>query len=62
MKAAGKRYEVVTYEGAGHGFMRAGDAPPPAAGADQKARDSYATNRKARDAAWTRMKALLKKL
>jgi carboxymethylenebutenolidase len=62
MKAAGKRYEVVTYEGAGHGFMRAGDAPPPAAGADQKARDSYAANRKARDAAWTRMKALLKKL
>src|SRR5713226_9145930 len=27
MKAAGKKYEVVTYEGAGHGFMRAGEAP-----------------------------------
>src|SRR5204862_4485105 len=28
MKAAGKSYDVVTYPGAGHGFMRAGDAPP----------------------------------
>lgn len=27
MKAAGKVYEPVTYEGAGHGFMRAGQAP-----------------------------------
>src|SRR6202042_1021832 len=27
MKAAGKTYEPVTYEGAGHGFMRAGEAP-----------------------------------
>ncbi len=27
MKAAGKRYEPVTYDGAGHGFMRAGQAP-----------------------------------
>jgi carboxymethylenebutenolidase len=27
MKAAGKPYETVTYEGAGHGFMRAGEAP-----------------------------------
>jgi carboxymethylenebutenolidase len=27
MKAAGKFYEPVTYEGAGHGFMRAGQAP-----------------------------------
>lgn len=27
MKAAGKRYEPVTYPGAGHGFMRAGQAP-----------------------------------
>lgn len=27
MKAAGKRYEPVTYAGAGHGFMRAGQAP-----------------------------------
>ena len=27
MKAAGKVYEPVTYNGAGHGFMRAGEAP-----------------------------------
>lgn len=27
MQAAGKRYEPVTYAGAGHGFMRAGQAP-----------------------------------
>ena len=62
MKAAGKKYDVVTYEGAGHGFMRAGDAPPPAADADQKARDAYAGNKKARDEAWKRWKGLLGKL
>ena len=27
MKALGKKYEAVTYDGAGHGFMRAGQAP-----------------------------------
>jgi carboxymethylenebutenolidase len=27
MKAAGKTYEPVVYDGAGHGFMRAGEAP-----------------------------------
>ncbi|HEX6986784.1 MAG TPA: dienelactone hydrolase family protein, partial [Planctomycetaceae bacterium] len=27
MKSAGKRYEPVTYEGAGHGFMRSGEDP-----------------------------------
>ena len=27
MKAAGKKFEPVTYEGAGHGFMRAGEDP-----------------------------------
>ena len=50
MKAAGKTYEPVTYEGAGHGFMRAGEDP---AGTE--------ANRKARDEAWARWKALLKK-
>jgi len=62
MKAAGKTFEPVTYEGAGHGFMRAGETPPPAADADQKVRDAYAGNKKARDEAWTRWKALLGKL
>ena len=27
MKAAGKTYEPVIYDGAGHGFMRAGEDP-----------------------------------
>lgn len=38
MKGAGKVYEPVTYEGAGHGFMRAGQAPE-AKEADKKAFD-----------------------
>ena len=38
MKAAGKTYEPVTYEGAGHGFMRAGQAPD-AKPADKQAFD-----------------------
>ena len=36
MKTAGKAYEPVTYDGAGHGFMRAGQAPD-AKPADKKA-------------------------
>src|SRR5436309_4292718 len=59
MTAAKKTYEIVTYDGAGHGFMRAGDAPPPAADADQKAKDAYAGNKKARDESWARMKKIL---
>ena len=46
--AAGKPYEPVTYEGARHGFMRAGEAP-----------DASAPNKKAREDAWVRLKALL---
>jgi len=49
MKKAGKTYEPVTYEGAGHGFMRAGEAP-----------DTNAANKKALEEAWKRWKALLK--
>ena len=37
MKAAGKTFEPVTYEGAGHGFMRAGEAPD-ASDANRQAR------------------------
>lgn len=48
MKEAGKAYEPVTYEGAGHGFMRAGEAP-----------DASEPNRKARTDAWERWKKLL---
>ena len=64
-----KTYEPVTYEGAGHGFMRAGDAPEPAAPpptgnkeADDKAKADYAAykaNKKARDEAWARWKKIL---
>ena len=50
MKAAGKTFEPVTYEGAGHGFMRAGEAP-----------DASEPNRKARTEAWARWKTLLAK-
>ncbi len=49
MKALGKTYEPVTYEGAGHGFMRAGEAP-----------DASDANKKARADAWVRWKELLK--
>jgi carboxymethylenebutenolidase len=48
MNAAGKKYEPVTYEGAGHGFMRAGEAP-----------DAKPADQKAREDAWTRWKNLL---
>lgn len=48
MKAAGKSYDPVSYEGAGHGFMRAGEAP-----------DASDANKKARDDAWKRWKSLL---
>jgi len=51
MKAAKKTYEPVTYDGAGHGFMRAGE--DPAASDD---------NKKAREDAWKRWKELLKKI
>jgi carboxymethylenebutenolidase len=48
MKAAGKKYEPVTYNGAGHGFMRAGEAP-----------DASAENAAARAAGFRRMVELL---
>jgi carboxymethylenebutenolidase len=49
MKELGKKYEPVTYEGAGHGFMRAGEAP-----------DATEPNKKARSEAWERWKTILK--
>jgi carboxymethylenebutenolidase len=39
MKAAGKFYDPVTYEGAGHGFMRAGEDPTNTNPANKTARD-----------------------
>jgi len=50
MKAAGKTFDPVVYEGAGHGFMRAGEAP-----------DANDANKKARQQAWVRWKNLLEK-
>ncbi len=38
MKAAGKRYEPVIYDGAGHGFMRAGQDPSNTVPANTSAR------------------------
>ena len=61
MKAAGKIYEPVTYEGAGHGFMRAGE-DPTASEATPEAKAMKDANKKARDEAWVRWKALLKKI
>ena len=49
MKAAGKTYDPVIYDGAGHGFMRAGEAP-----------DANEANAKARRKAWVRLKEIMK--
>ena len=51
MEEAEKIYDPVTYEGAGHGFMRLGEAP-----------DASGANKKAHDEAWARWKKLLKKM
>jgi carboxymethylenebutenolidase len=51
MKAVGKKYEPVIYKGATHGFMREGESP-----------NANEANKKARDDAWARWKALLKQL
>ncbi len=51
MKEAGKTYEPVTYDGAGHGFMRAGEAP-----------DANDANKKAREDSWKRWLELLGKI
>lgn len=51
MKALGKDYQPVTYAGAGHGFLRAGEAV-----------DAKPADRKARADAWKRLKELLSQL
>lgn len=48
MKAAGKKFDPVMYQGAGHGFMRAGEEPNP-----------DPPNVRAHDQAWLRLKKLL---
>lgn len=51
MKEAGKKYESVIYDGAGHGFMRAGEQPEPSE-----------DNKKGRNDAWKRLLEILGKL
>src|SRR5215470_12395965 len=50
MQQAGKKYDPVTYDGAKHGFMRAGEDPA----------DTIEANKKAHDEAWQRWLSLLK--
>jgi carboxymethylenebutenolidase len=51
MKAAGKKYDPVTYDGAGHGFMRAGEAP-----------DASPANKAAREQGFTRFVTIVKEM
>lgn len=51
MKSAGREFEPVIYEGAGHGFMRSGEEP-----------SGREADKKARTEAWERWRALLRKL
>ena len=51
MAKAGKTYDVVIYDGAGHGFMRAGEAP-----------NATPANKQAHDEGWKRWKELLQKI
>jgi carboxymethylenebutenolidase len=52
MKAAGKTFEPVTYDGAGHGFMRAGEDPT----------NTVSGNKTAREQGYARLVKLLKGL
>jgi carboxymethylenebutenolidase len=52
MKAAGKFYEPITYDGAGHGFMRAGEDPT----------NTVPGNKTAREQAFARLVKQLKEL
>jgi carboxymethylenebutenolidase len=49
MAAAHKQYEAVIYDGAGHGFMRAGEQP-----------DATPANKAARDQAFAKVLAIMK--
>ena|ERR1700733_4048512 len=60
MKAAGKKYEPVTYEGAGHGFMRAGEDPTQPTGNTTPA--MAAANKAAREQGFTRLVTLIKEM
>ena len=55
MKAAGKSYSPVIYDGAGHGFMRGGEDPTSTAA-------THAADVKARDASWVVLKEVIGRL
>jgi carboxymethylenebutenolidase len=57
MKAANKKFEPITYDGAGHGFMRAGEDPTAKPEAP-----TTAPNKKAREEAFTRLTTILKQI
>jgi len=52
MRSAGKKYEPVTYDGAGHGFMRAGEDPT----------NTVPGNKTAREEGFQRLVTLLREL
>jgi carboxymethylenebutenolidase len=52
MKAAGKKYDPITYDGAGHGFMRAGEDPG----------NTVPGNKTAREQAFARLVTLIKEM
>jgi carboxymethylenebutenolidase len=52
MKSAGKTYDPVTYDGAGHGFMRAGEDPG----------NTVPGNKTAREEGFARLVKLLKEM
>ena len=52
MKAANKKFDPITYEGAGHGFMRAGEDPT----------NTNPANKSAREQAFTRLTTLLQQI
>jgi carboxymethylenebutenolidase len=52
MKAAGKTYELVIYEGAGHGYMKSGEDPA----------NTNEANKKGREESWKRIKEIMAKI
>ena len=60
MKAAGKMYEPVTYKGAGHGFMRAGQAPAPDTSVPAAQAAMYPANKAAWEQGFARLVKELK--
>jgi len=62
MKAADKKYDPVIYDGAGHGFMRAGMDPTIKPDETDTQKTMRTANIRAREDAWKRWLELLKKI